>query len=185
MREQLVGLYGRGNSSVPYNIVAELDGRVIGFSDSKAKHHHYHEYDLVAVIPEFRRQRVASAMYAYHALRCGLSGRMFARDQTIHFNKIMGEGYLPFHSFEKKVELRNKVRNFSSLLWWIQDFSIESISRFMEKGSGGLEIEFHLKDSEALEGNFKLVKQLLTEKGRKSDLERICGNREFVLKDWV
>ncbi len=187
MREQLVGLYSRGNTSVPYNIVAEIDGKVVGFSDSKPKHNHYHEYDLVAVLPELRRQRISSAMYAYHALRCGLSGRMFARDQTIHFNEVMGKGYLPFHGFEKQVELRSKVRNFSSLLWWTKDFSVDSIDEFTQRVekdevSAYDMVEYRLQDSEALKSNFDIVCRLLEERSRFADLERIKENREHVLK---
>ena len=36
MREQLIGLYQR-NDEFPHHVVAELDGEVIGFSDSKNK----------------------------------------------------------------------------------------------------------------------------------------------------
>jgi hypothetical protein len=182
MRDQLVGLYGRGNESQPFNIVAELDGEVVGFSDSKPKHNHYHEYDLVAVVPGLRRERIGSAMYAYHAMRCGLSGRMFARDQTIHFNALMGEGYLPFHEFEKKVELRNKVRNFSSLFWWIKDFSPESIQDFVNKAKDGQhDVEFVLEDRKRFEENLNTVLLLLQENDREKDVNRIMENREFVL----
>lgn len=182
MREQLVGLYSRGNESQPFNIVAELDGQVVAFSDSKPKHNHYHEYDLVAVIPELRRQRIGSAMYAYHALRCGLSGRMFARDQTIHFNALMGEGYLPFHQFEKKVELRNKVRNFSSLYWWVKDFDESTITDFVGKARDGIhEVEFVLEDKPRFLENMLTVKTSLEERTRYQDARRIQDNRDLVL----
>jgi hypothetical protein len=183
MREYLVGMYGRGNESQPNNIVAELDGEVVGFSDSKGRHHHYHEYDLVAVIPELRRKRIGTALYAYHAMRCGLSGRMFARDQTIHFNTLMVDGYLPFHEFEKKIEFRHKIRNFSTIFWWIKDFSPESIQDFINKAEDTeYKVEFVLEDRKRYEENLNTVLQILQEKGdRSTDIRRITDNRDFVL----
>jgi len=180
MREQLVGLYGKGNSSIPYNIVAELDGEIVGFSDSKAKGDHYHEYDLVAVKTDVRRERIASAMYAYHAYRCALSGRFFARDQTIHFNTVMQDGYLPFHGFKHIVGLRNKVRNFSTLNWWIYYFTPDTLGQMMSRAMKHEGIFFELEETEAMRKNFDRVYTQLKELGRVAHIEQIDENREYV-----
>ena len=106
------------NRRYPINIVAELDGTVVGFSDSKDKNIRYTEYDLVAVNPDYRRQGIATAMYTYHFFRGALTGKFLMRDFTNHFNEVMQEGFLPTLKAQKIATLRNRGRNFSSANWW-------------------------------------------------------------------
>jgi len=136
MRDQLVSLY-QNNEKFPYHVVAELDGEIVGFSDSKDKNLAYTEFDLVAVRTDLRRQRIASALYAYHIFKSALQGKSFMRDQTIHFNTVMQEGYLPHFGFDHIAGLRSKVRNFSTLNWWKVDINHDSLYRFYRSAKGG------------------------------------------------
>ena len=132
MRDQLIGLY-QANEKFPYHVVAELDGQVVGFSDSKNKNLSYTEYDLVAIKTDLRRQRIGTAMYTYHLLKSAMAGKVFMRDQTIHFNTVMQDGYLPYFGFDHIAGLRSKVRNFSTLNWWIKYISEETMVDFTKK----------------------------------------------------
>jgi len=136
MRDQLVGLYEK-NAEFPHHVVAELDGEIVGFSDSKNKNTFYTEYDLVAVRTDYRRQRIASAMYTFHLLRGALTGKHFMRDQTIHFNTVMQDRYLPRLGFSHIAGLRSKVRNFSTLNWWMLPIESEALDRFYNLATTG------------------------------------------------
>ena len=147
MRDVIVGLYEK-NKELPYNIVAELDGKIVGFSDSKNKNLSYTEYDLVAVEPELRRQHIGSAMYTYHLMRSALMGKRFMRDQTIHFNTVMQDGYLPRLGFKHIAGLRYKIRNFSTINWWTVPIEVETVKRFYNLATTGLhDVEFVELDS--------------------------------------
>ena len=164
MRDQLVSLYQK-NDEFPHHVVAELDGEVVGFSDSKNKNLAYIEYDLVAVRTDLRRQRIATAMYTYHLMRGALMGKKFMRDQTIHFNTVMQDGYLPSLGFSHIAGLRSKVRNFSTLNWWILPVNIDNMNKFMEQAKNGPHnVEFHglqdLKVFSKLEEYYLEVEQL-------------------------
>lgn len=142
MRDQLISLY-QANEKYPYHAVAELDGQIVGFSDSKNKNLRYTEYDLVAVKMDLRRQKIATAMYTYHLLKSAMAGKTFMRDQTIHFNTVMQDGYLPHLGFTHIAGLRSKVRNFSTLNWWTIDVNVQKLDEFVRKTvSGPHQVEF-------------------------------------------
>jgi len=142
MRDVLVSAYEK-NEKFPYNIVAELDGEIVGFSDSKDRNVAYTEYDLVAVKPELRRQRIGSALYTYHLLKSALQGKKFMKDQTIHFNTVMQDGYLPTLGFSHIAGLRGKIRNFSTINWWMMPIEVDALDRFYNLAtSGPHEVEF-------------------------------------------
>ena len=126
MRGYIEDLYVKNDRYYPLNVVAELDGEIVGFSDSGDKVA-YIQYDLVAVREELRRNKIGTAMYAFHLYRGALMGRRFMRDQTIHFNTVMQEGYLPYHGFEHLAGLRSRVRNFSTLNWWMLPINSKSL----------------------------------------------------------
>lgn len=175
MRDQLIGLYQK-NDEFPHHVVAELDGEVIGFSDSKNKNLAYIEYDLVAVKTDLRRQRIATAMYTYHLMRGALMGKKFMRDQTIHFNTVMQDGYLPSLGFTHIAGLRSKVRNFSTLNWWILPIDFPTMDRFMTQAkSGPHDVEFigldSLKVSSKLEEYYQDSEQLIENMNEKVSLE--------------
>lgn len=131
MRGYIEDLYTKNEKYYPLNVVAELDGEIVGFSDSGDKGA-FIQYDLVAVKEELRRQHIGTAMYAFHAYRAAFMGRRFLRDQTIHFNTVMQDGYLPYHGFEHLAGLRSRVRNFSTLNWWMLPVTPMSLKHFYD-----------------------------------------------------
>jgi len=175
MRDQLVSLYLK-NDEFPHHVVAELDGEIVGFSDSKNKNLAYIEYDLVAVKTDLRRQRIATAMYTYHLMRGALMGKKFMRDQTIHFNTVMQDGYLPSLGFTHIAGLRSKVRNFSTLNWWILPIDFPTMDRFMTQAMGGPhDVSFEglqdLKVLSKLEEYYLNSEQLIENMNEKVSLE--------------
>ena len=181
MRDVIVGLYEK-NEHMPFNVVAELDGEIVGFSDSKHKNLFYTEYDLVAVKPELRRQHIGSAMYTFHLMRSALMGKRFMRDQTIHFNTVMQEGYLPRLGFSHIAGLRYKIRNFSTINWWTVPINIETLERFYNLATTGVhDVEFRGLDSlkvfATLEEYFIESEELCENIDEKLS---ILGNRGYV-----
>ena len=185
MRDQLIGLYQK-NDEFPHHVVAELDGEVIGFSDSKNKNLAYIEYDLVAVKTDLRRQRIATAMYTYHLMRGALMGKKFMRDQTIHFNTIMQDGYLPSLGFTHIAGLRSKVRNFSTLNWWMLPIDVPTMDKFMTQAkSGPHDVEFiglqDLKVFSKLEEYYLNSEQLIENKDDMLSLKTNRGHARELL----
>jgi len=181
MRDQLISLYQK-NDEFPHHVVAELDGEIVGFSDSKNKNLAYIEYDLVAVRTDLRRQRIATAMYTYHLMRGALMGKKFMRDQTIHFNTVMQDGYLPSLGFSHIAGLRSKVRNFSTLNWWMLPIDVPTLNKFMTQAkSGPHEVEFKgldsLRVSQVLEEYYQNSEQLIENIDEKLSL---IGNRNHT-----
>jgi len=137
MRGYIVDLYEKNNSETPLNVVAELDGEIVGFSDSKNKNICYTEFQLVAVQPELRRQKIGTALYTYHLFRSALMGKKFVKDQVMHFNTVMQDDYLPFLGFTQYANLRGKIRHFSDLNWWILYLTQNNLDRIWQGANSG------------------------------------------------
>lgn len=181
MQQELVGMYTRGNESIPNHLVAELDGEVVGFSNTKGEGRHFLRFDLLAVDERVRRERIATSMYAAHMLRCGLAGRYFGRDQTIHFNDVMQEGYLPRLGFRHVVKIRYKIRNFSSLNWWVLDFNPQTLKHVLELAfTGPHKLELQVEDSERLKNDFEELQKLLVESDRVELSEQVAETRDYA-----
>ena len=162
MRDSVSATFAK-NDKYPLHVVAELDGEVVGFSNSKDKNIRYTEYDLVAVNPDFRRQGIATAMYTYHLYRGALTGKYLMRDFTNHFNVNMQEGFLPTLGFEKIASLRNRGRNFSSANWWSVPISIESLDRFTKNKNSFHSAGTHDITFQGLEESFSIFEKIFTE----------------------
>lgn len=181
-KPQILERYTKGNQDIPYNVVAELDGEVVGFSDSKPRSQHYVEYEHIAVDPRYRKMDIGSSLLLYHTLRSALQGRYFARLQTMGFNSRMSDHFLPANGFTESVRQRTKFRSFTDLVWWIKWITPDTLQSDIERiaQSSDHEYVFDLDYTKSLETNFSLVEEMLLREGDLERLDIIRETREMV-----
>lgn len=174
-------------------MVLERDGEVVGTSEI-GPGQHYTKMGLVAVDPRYRdfdptspaekRLGYGSAMYASHAMRAALEGKLFLLDQTHWLNQTM-ELYLAKINFEPaEVELRQRARNFCSLKFWrwpLAERNLDDWIELMNKRSDG-GIEFEIPDSPKYEEVFKKQVDDLEKFGKGDLIPQLCANRAQALQ---
>ena len=179
-------------NGMPTLIVVEKDGEVVATSEITAKDH-FMKMGLVAVDPRYRdfdptnpgdkRQGFGSSMYALHAFRAALEGKLFLLDQTHFLNKVM-EQYLPSLDFKGPVvELRQRARNFCSLKFWEYRLYEKDLGPWLQVLHNNRDrgFEFVLADSPKYEDTFNKQMKALEDNGKGLYAERLNENREAAL----
>ncbi|WP_267716722.1 GNAT family N-acetyltransferase [Streptomyces sp. CoH17] len=183
MLEQLKTGFTKGNGEKGiHNIVAEVDGEILGVSQISP--HDYHiEMGLVAVHEDHRQKGYGSSMYFGHVLRAALEGRLFLLDQVAHFNEVMRYKYMPALDFHMELLQRNKIRNWCSLAYYRYDLLNKGLQPWIERfNKTGFEIQ--VEDHDYYKQKFAENRDELLRQGREEDAKKIGDNmvqaKEFL-----
>ncbi|WP_267716725.1 GNAT family N-acetyltransferase [Streptomyces sp. CoH17] len=161
-------------------VAVEFDGTIVGANEVSTKHDHRLQMQLVAVHPDYKQSKIATALYTYWAIKAALNGRYMRTDTIIGDNPIMPQ-LLPTLGFKPGIVERGKVRRHHSLTQWVHSF-LEDDPRFDRCPN---DFKFEIEKTEKDDKNFADVCVLLHKQGRMDDTLKLAELREWVVEEFV
>jgi len=160
----------------------ECDGEIVGASEIGYSNPNRMKMDLVAVNQEYRRQRIASTLYATWALLGACRGSLLQVDTVVDTNPLM-EYFLPSMGFEKTAVLRSRVRRHHSIHLWYGKISTERLEQLVQKIPKCNTLDSsvqELSNSEKFQQNYQLTIKLLHDRGWDKRREEVQSAYRFA-----